>query len=436
MNNHEQDWFKRNFPTSERPKGVDHPIMQILNRVCIAFGIGLHTYWKLLQRQFFYVLPATYALYRLSGYIVRQALHLKLLHYIEPDIFTYRVIQWFYRFNYDEHFWVVFAILAVVAIFILGYRAIFIRRKYQRIFETVGLTNHLKKSPALTLHEKLKKGRERLTFDSKGVGISQFRSAQEALASAFDCRVESIELGESPKFVVITLSRAKIPVFITYRQMEKEELLLPDSFYLGMSDKGVLQIVISELPHVLAAGTTGAGKSIFFKQAILGLLSSSPHIQIYLIDLKGGLEMVDFKDAPNVRVIKTMVEAVAVLRKIKAEMRSRFAFLEEKGLKEINPGRDKKDRIIVAVDEASVLYMHRSKNDREATLAAHAREITDDIAKLSRAAAIHRTLRSAELLDFGFRKLWRGFRKGVNHESENLLRKTKDLCQDPQRPKG
>jgi len=392
MNNHEQDWFKRNFPTTERPKGVDHPIVQVLNGVCIAFGIGLQTYGKLFWRRCYYAVPATYVLYRLSGYIVQNAFHLKLLHYLEPDIFTYRVLRWFYRFNYDEHFWTIFALLSTVGIFILGYRAISIRKKYQRIFETVGLTNHLKESPALTIHEKLKKGREKLTFDSKGVGISHFRKVQEALASAFDCRVESIELGDSPKFVVITLSRANIPPYITYRQMEKEELLLPDSFYLGMSENGALQIAIYELPHALAAGTTGAGKSIFFKQAILGLLSSSPHIQIYLIDLKGGLEMVDFKEAPNVRVIKSMPEAVAVLRKIKAEMRSRFAFLEEKGLKEINPGRDKKDRIIVAVDEASVLYMHRSKNDKEATLATFAREITDDIAKLSRAAAIHLVL--------------------------------------------
>ena len=45
------------------------------------------------------------------------------------------------------------------------------------------------------------------------------------------------------------------------------------------------------LPHLLVAGTTGGGKSVFFKQILISLLETNPKIQIYLLDLKKGVEM-------------------------------------------------------------------------------------------------------------------------------------------------
>lgn len=121
----------------------------------------------------------------------------------------------------------------------------------------------------------------------------------------------------------------------------------------------------------------------------MGLLESSPHLQMVLIDLKGGLEMIDFKNAPNVIIIKDMPEAVKYLRSIQLEMKRRFDYLQKKGRKKIDPAKDKLDRIVVGIDEASVLYMQRKNRDREYELSIEARAITDEIAKLSRAAAIH-----------------------------------------------
>src|SRR5690606_15051130 len=104
---------------------------------------------------------------------------------------------------------------------------------------------------------------------------------------------------------------------------------------------------------------------VFFKQVLMSLLRSSPRLQMYLIDLKYGLEMIDFAAAPNVKVAKTPDEAINVLKLVNAEMQRRFEYLEAKGHKHIVPERDDMDRIIVAVDEASVLYAKRNKIDSD-----------------------------------------------------------------------
>ena len=137
------------------------------------------------------------------------------------------------------------------------------------------------------------------------------------------------------------------------------------------------------------AGTTGGGKSVYFKQVLLGLLKSSDHLQMYLIDLKGGLEFRPFSTLPNVKVVKTIEDAVTVLTMVKAEMEARFAHLEDSGKEKITPGRGGFDRIIVGVDEASVLYANAAKDSEDYELIVRARNLTEHIAKLSRAAAIH-----------------------------------------------
>ena len=70
-------------------------------------------------------------------------------------------------------------------------------------------------------------------------------------------------------------------------------------------------------------------------------------------------------------------------------MKERFKILEDKGHKQIDPDLHKKDLILVGIDEASVLYGKRRGDKSGNDLMAQARELTDEIAKLGRAASIH-----------------------------------------------
>jgi DNA segregation ATPase FtsK/SpoIIIE-like protein len=79
-------------------------------------------------------------------------------------------------------------------------------------------------------------------------------------------------------------------------------------------------------------------------------------------------------------------------------MEDRFRYLEKKGFTEIVPERDQLDRIVVAVDEASVLFTVGKSSKETKAVAEGARELTDKIAKLGRAAGIHLILATQKVV--------------------------------------
>lgn len=337
------------------------------------------------------------ALFFGSQYFVENLYHLHLLHKIDPEIFTTARLNWTLKAGISTHH---YAMLGVIACVLLPMCNLFLgnsRRRMELHFRNMGLVNGTDQTPQLLGKKKLDYGRLLYRFDSKGVGISKFHNLRDSLEAAFESRIEAIRSGKSPRYVEIILNKSVLPEHIDYSEVHELAKLPPESFYVGMSSSGVVTAKVSEMPHMLIVGTTGGGKSRFFKQALVGLLESSPHLQMYLIDLKRGLEMTDFKDAPNVRIVSDLNTAVRLLRRLEKEMQDRFTYLETKNLKEISPRRDKKDRIILAVDESSVLYTTRAKTDPDYDLACEARRITDNIAKLARAAGIHLFLATQKL---------------------------------------
>jgi S-DNA-T family DNA segregation ATPase FtsK/SpoIIIE len=167
---------------------------------------------------------------------------------------------------------------------------------------------------------------------------------------------------------------------------------------VGETTDGLVTANLRNIHHLLIAGATGGGKSVFFKQTLVGLLRSSRFLQLYLIDLKRGVEFKPFSTLANVEVAKDEASALSVLHSVVAEMERRFKLLEERGFNEIHPERDKLDRIVVAIDEASVLFTVGKSSKAAKETALSAREMTDQIAKLGRAAGIHLILATQKVV--------------------------------------
>lgn len=224
---------------------------------------------------------------------------------------------------------------------------------------------------------------------SMGIGVEKFQTRKGDIQAAFNQNVESILANENaPQYIEIILSRFPLPKLV-YFDAHSDLLQEEGQFIIGQSRQGVIVQKIGELPHLLMAGTTGSGKSTFFKQALLGLMQSSPKAIFYLIDLKRGAEFRVFSIIPGVKFAKTIPSALDLLRAAKSELMTRLDQLDAEGITKIDPKTHQTPRLIIAIDEASEILAipHRNSPDKEDIM--ESRAIVNDIAKLGRAAAVN-----------------------------------------------
>lgn len=260
---------------------------------------------------------------------------------------------------------------------------------YNRRLSLLGLKTATGLGPRVLSIYDIDEYRKKILVGSQGIGIDQYRAKKSDLESAFKTTVESINACKNNFSLVEIYTTAKdIPKLVQYSDC-LDTLKAPMQFVLGESRGGILSQSLLSLPHMMIAGTTGGGKSNFFKQTVLSILKTTKNVQMYILDLKLGVEAKDFSSLPNVRVAKDESEANYILSQVRDEMKKRFEILEKNGTKQIDPEKDKKDIIVVAVDESSVLYGKTKISSAKSKMSIEARELTDDLAKLGRAARVH-----------------------------------------------
>lgn len=392
---------KRSDPflrSQRKPDAAGQFVNEVLQESIVVGAMGLwHLLKSFVSRRAIISIPMVTGVAWISYLAAENGYHLLYLHENLPELFTPERINRLWQIPKIYHWFCLISLLLFPIAIGTGIWVRSIRTKFMRIFQRARIVNGLGDTPKLIREQKLDSDRRVYVFDANGIGISRFEERREEIESHFKTNLESIKYGVHKGKILLTFSKQSIPNRIHFTEVLAQMSLPRESFYLGITAEGPKTQGIAELPHMLIAGTTGSGKSTFFKQCLLGLLESSPHLQMYLIDLKSGLEMIDFKKAPNVQVIKDIDSAVKVLGLVEREMKNRFEYLEEAGRKHVVPEIDNKDRIVVAVDEASVLYMNRSRHDPEYEAAVKARNLADSISKLSRAAAIHLLLATQKL---------------------------------------
>ncbi|UTC25000.1 hypothetical protein MMH89_02905 [Candidatus Comchoanobacter bicostacola] len=101
---------------------------------------------------------------------------------------------------------------------------------------------------------------------------------------------------------------------------------------------------IGKMPHLLVAGTTGAGKSVFLNALLLSLLykSTPEDLRLIMIDPKM-LELSVYEDIPHLLtpVVTDMEDAAGVLRWCVAEMERRYQLMAALGVRNISGYNDK-----------------------------------------------------------------------------------------------
>ncbi len=182
------------------------------------------------------------------------------------------------------------------------------------------------------------------------------------------------------------------------RILESEEAKVVDSklaFALGRDVAGHARMTdLGKMPHLLIAGQTGSGKSVMVNALITSLLmrATPEDVRLILVDMKGGVELANYKGAPHlyVPIISETSRAKAALQWAAREMDMRyrrFAGASARNLAMFNEARadpaDRLPQIVIVIDELADLMLRDGRSIEESIVR---------IAQKARATGIHLVL--------------------------------------------
>jgi len=169
---------------------------------------------------------------------------------------------------------------------------------------------------------------------------------------------------------------------------------------LGMDVSGAPRMLrLTELPHMLIAGATGAGKSSCINSLLTSILmrATPDEVRLILVDPKR-VELGQYNDVPHLltRVITNPKKAADALQWAVSEMERRYDLLADSGVRDFDSYREKYDAggideelfdrfpyIVIVVDELNDLMMVAGRVVEDSIVR---------IAQMARAVGIHLVL--------------------------------------------
>lgn len=158
---------------------------------------------------------------------------------------------------------------------------------------------------------------------------------------------------EFKKVLTLRVYHSPLTGFLSYEEAPKtKNWEVP----IGITRTEKLKHDFDKIMHMVVAGTTRYGKSIFLKNVITTLLINRPHdVSFTLIDLKGGLTFGRYRNCPQVNPIASdAFESLKVLQAINDQMDEVMVYLKKEGFENmLEAGINKRHFIIV--DEGAEL---------------------------------------------------------------------------------
>jgi S-DNA-T family DNA segregation ATPase FtsK/SpoIIIE len=183
-----------------------------------------------------------------------------------------------------------------------------------------------------------------------GTKISKVKGLTEELAAALG--VEAVRVARQGAALMVELTRDDAGPVRLLPLLEHLDEIPPITATLGIADDGaplLIRLPSPDVAHILAAGTTGSGKTVLLRSMILSLALLNPQrtMNLALIDPRGGAALGCFNSLPHLvrPVITEAAEATEALGSLVRLMEQRDA------------QRQTAPAVVVVIDELADLLM-------------------------------------------------------------------------------
>ncbi|MCK8818128.1 AAA family ATPase [Natroniella sulfidigena] len=239
--------------------------------------------------------------------------------------------------------------------------------------------------PKLLAYEEEGEDQELLTYKiPNGLGLENFQQKKKALEHQLNGELEIWAKGNRLHIRLYSSHLPEKAIFTKNLDLILEKIReIKLGLSIGFSRKGyIVNDFSSATCHVLLGGETGSGKSVLLRQLILsGMLAYTHHqLHYYFVDLKGGIEMIHFKEAAHTQAIaENEQDAFNMLVELNNMVDQRLKKLKNKGATSLYQLKNNTEaKVVLVVDELAELQ----NND-------DCLELLERLLRLARATGIH-----------------------------------------------
>lgn len=152
---------------------------------------------------------------------------------------------------------------------------------------------------------------------------------------------------------------------------------------IGKNHTGVLYHDFEKYCHLLNGGVTRFGKTVFMKEVLNTLILNNPDdAEVYILDLKAGLEFYKYKALPQVKEVACDVyESAQVLHAITEELKKKELVFRDNGYTNVIDTPIKK-RTFIFVDEGAELSPNIVKDKKAKKYAEFCQAALSEIARI------------------------------------------------------
>lgn len=288
-----------------------------------------------------------------------------------------------------------YIITIFVALFLFGKP--FGAKRMNDNLKRAGIVNHLGEAPLL-LYKKSVPNNKRVKvyeFLNAGVPVEVWQDKLTEIESALNIKISSFEEGNSSN--IIKMYATKGTNTLNKMILWKDEYIRKNDFgfelVLGETVTGEqVTVNLKETPHCLFAGSTGSGKSVLLRLALMQCIKNGA--EVIISDFKGG---VDFPPIwhKKCKIITEKSVLINVLKEMVAELEDRKVILKQSGFPNIDVynrnvcDSNRMCRIVFACDEVAELLDKTALSKEQKSEIAEIEGYLSTLARQARAGGLH-----------------------------------------------